>query len=131
MIDQVGLDMVENIEERYIKERGLPRDHIDWLHTNYVMSGKLGGKSPDKGDLYPVPKPGSKTKILLLDVGLAKPIGVNDSLSDILHKGQILSVDAETAKATEILGHGYCPDGIGECCTVLVPNTRAHTNPRL
>ena len=38
MMDNVGLDTVEHIEEHYIKERGLSRWHLDWLHENYIVS---------------------------------------------------------------------------------------------
>ena len=36
-MDNVGLDTVENIEEHYIKERGIERSHLDWLHKNYIV----------------------------------------------------------------------------------------------
>ena len=118
-MDQVGLDTVENIEEHYVKERGISRSHLDWLHDHYITPGKLGNKTEGKGGLYLVPKPGSQTKILLLNIGLAEPFAANDSLNDMMHRGQILSVDVDTGKATEILGHAYCPDGIGERCLTM------------
>ncbi len=37
MMDNVGLDTVEHIEEHYIKERHLDRWHLDWLHQNYIV----------------------------------------------------------------------------------------------
>jgi 3-hydroxyacyl-CoA dehydrogenase len=52
MMDQVGLDTVENIEEHYVKERGISRSHLDWLHSNYISAGKLGKKTPGQGGLY-------------------------------------------------------------------------------
>lgn len=59
MMDSVGLDTVEFIEEHYVKERGLPTEHtIDWLKKNYIDQGKLGAKS-GKGGLY---APGHTTK---------------------------------------------------------------------
>lgn len=68
MMDQVGLDTVQNIEEHYIKERNLGRSHADWLHKNYIEQGKLGNKS-DKGGLYDVPAPGEQTKLFFLNLG--------------------------------------------------------------
>lgn len=41
MMDQVGLDTVENIENHYIKERGLARSHVDWLHKNYIVRTRV------------------------------------------------------------------------------------------
>lgn len=114
-MDEVGLDVVENIEEHYVKERGLTRTHLDWLQEQYITPGQLGNNTPSKGGLYPAPKPGTQTKILLLNLGLTEPAGAKDSLSNVLHRGQILSVDVETTMASEIIGHGCCPDGIGEC----------------
>lgn len=59
MMDAVGLDTVEFIEEHYVKERGLPTQHtVDFLKNNYIELGKLGAKS-GKGGLYP---PGHTTK---------------------------------------------------------------------
>lgn len=53
MMDLVGLDTVQHIEEHYIKERNLPTGHLDWLKDNFISSGKLGVKS-DEGGLYPL-----------------------------------------------------------------------------
>lgn len=53
MMDAVGLDTVEFIEEHYIKERGLcGKDTVGFLRKNYLQQGKLGAKS-GKGGLYP------------------------------------------------------------------------------
>jgi len=53
MMDAVGLDTVEFIEEHYVKERGLPtKNTVDFLKKNYISQGKLGAKS-GKGGLYP------------------------------------------------------------------------------
>jgi 3-hydroxyacyl-CoA dehydrogenase len=53
MMDAVGLDTVEFIEEHYIKERGLSgKNTVDFLKRNYIDQGKLGAKS-GKGGLYP------------------------------------------------------------------------------
>ena len=59
MMDAVGLDTVEFIEEHYIKERGLSGEKtVEFLKKNYISQGKLGAKS-GKGGLYP---PGHTTK---------------------------------------------------------------------
>jgi 3-hydroxyacyl-CoA dehydrogenase len=59
MMDAVGLDTVEFIEEHYIKERGLSGEKtVEFLKKNYICQGKLGAKS-GKGGLYP---PGHTTK---------------------------------------------------------------------
>lgn len=59
MMDSVGLDTVEFIEQHYIKERGFSGEKtVDFLRKNYISQGKLGAKS-GKGGLYP---PGHTTK---------------------------------------------------------------------
>ncbi len=59
MMDMVGLDTVESIEEHYIKERGLSGEKTtEFLRKNYISQGKLGAKS-GKGGLFP---PGQMTK---------------------------------------------------------------------
>ena len=112
-MDKVGLDTVEHIEEHYIEERGIKRSHLDWLHDNYIVPGKLGNKS-DKGGLYEVPRPGSQAVLLVLNFGLAETTSGKESMLEIMHRGQILryNVDARV-KPTEILGKGYMFDGIG------------------
>ncbi|KAH0347569.1 putative 3-hydroxyacyl-CoA dehydrogenase, partial [Aureobasidium melanogenum] len=56
LMDEVGLDTVQAIEQHYIKERGLSKESkektVDFLEDNYIKPGKLGDKS-DKGGLYP------------------------------------------------------------------------------
>jgi 3-hydroxyacyl-CoA dehydrogenase len=53
MMDAVGLDTVEFIEEHYVKERGLSTEKtVDFLKKNFIEQGKLGAKS-GKGGLYP------------------------------------------------------------------------------
>lgn len=113
MMDQVGLDTVENIEEHYVKERHIPRSHLDWLHENYIVPGRLGLKS-NKGGFYDPPKPGAQTVIYVLNIGMAERLDGSESMSEIMHRGQILSLNATAGgKPTEILGRGYLPDGIG------------------
>jgi 3-hydroxyacyl-CoA dehydrogenase len=59
MMEGVGLDTVELIEEHYIEERGLSGEKTtEFLKKNYISQGKLGAKS-GKGGLYP---PGHTTK---------------------------------------------------------------------
>lgn len=53
IMDAVGLDTVEFIEEHYIKERGLSGENTtEYLKKNYIDQGKLGAKI-GKGGLYP------------------------------------------------------------------------------
>lgn len=112
MMDQVGLDTVQHIEEHYIKDRKLPTDHLDWLERNYIDQNKLGRKS-DHGGLYPPPQAGASTRILLLNVGLAEPLA-GKSVQDIQHSGQLLAINASEpgARATQLVGDLHVPDGI-------------------
>ena len=112
MMDSVGLDTVEHIEQHYIDDRKLPTYHLDWLKENYISSGKLGNKS-DKGGLYPRKSPGEQTKILLLNVGLAEPLR-GKSQEDIMNAGQVLSFNVEdrNARPIELVGKLALPDGI-------------------
>jgi DNA-binding beta-propeller fold protein YncE len=112
LMDSVGLDTIEHIEEHYIKERNLPTQHLDWLKENYISAGKLGLKTGNKGGLYPTPEPGSLTKILLLNLGLAEPLNGKD-MQQIMHSGQILALTAEVpSRPVELVGNLYNPDGI-------------------
>lgn len=112
MMDQVGLDTVQHIEEHYIKDRKLPTTHLDWLEQNYIDQKKLGKKS-DKGGLYPAPAAGESTRILLLNVGLAEPLA-GKSIQDIQHSGQLLALNASEpgARVTQLVGDLNAPDGI-------------------
>lgn len=84
MMDNVGLDTVSHIEEHYVKERSLPREHLDWLNKNFVDAGKLGKKTSGKGGLYPVPEPGSQTKLIFLNLGVAEPLDDKMSLDEVM-----------------------------------------------
>ena len=111
---------MESIEEHYIKERGIPRGHLDWLHKKYIEPGKTGKKS-GKGGLYPFPRPGSQTKLFFLDIGMGAPIPVDMAPEEIMHRGQILSLNVdEGGKPMEILSHDYMPDGIGKRCRIAL-----------
>lgn len=112
-MDAVGLDTVEHIEEHYIKDRSLPDAHLKWLQENYISQGKLGLKS-DKGGLYPPPAPGSRTRILLLNLGLAERFSESGAPPDFTHIGQVLSYTAENrdSKPIAMLNKLPCPDGI-------------------
>ncbi|KAK9261041.1 hypothetical protein V1519DRAFT_446735 [Lipomyces tetrasporus] len=113
MMDSVGLDTVEHIEEHYIKERQLPDYHLNWLRDNYISIGKLGLKSAEKGGLYPPPVPGTQTKLLLLNIGLAEPL-VNRNMDQIMHSGQVLAYTVENkgSRPVELVGKLPNPDGI-------------------
>jgi len=114
--DGVGLDTVEHIEQHYIDERGLPPTTLNWLQKNYIEPGKLGLKSGDKGGLYAPPPPGSRTKILFLNLGLGEPLA-NKSLAEIMTGGEILSITAEdrASKPVALVRNQAMPDGIDAC----------------
>lgn len=112
MMDNVGLDTVGHIEEHYVQERGLDRKPLDWLEENFIKPGKLGNKS-GKGGLYPLPSTGTRTKIVLLNIGTAERYDSAASLAQISHRGQVLSLDPDSgAKANVLLGHENMPDGV-------------------
>nr|POE94219.1 3-hydroxyacyl-coa dehydrogenase-like protein lam1 [Quercus suber] len=107
MMDQVGLDTVAHIEEHYIKERKLPREHVDWLDDHYVKPGKLGNKS-NKGGLYDKPKPGSQTVLYFLNLGVAEKLDNKLSMEQITHRGQVLSLNvSEGGPPVELVGKEY------------------------
>lgn len=112
MMDQVGLDTVEHIEEHYIEERKLPKYHLDWLRENYISKKKLGQKS-DTGGLYPPLGPGAGIRVLLLNIGLAEPLQ-GKTAYDIRHSGQLLALDINQpgARAVQLAGKLPAPDGI-------------------
>lgn len=112
MMDNIGLDTVAFIEEHYVKERGLAREHLDWLEKNYTDAGKLGNKSAE-GGLYPVPKAGSRTKIVLLNIGMAERFDSVETLTGLTHRGQVMLLDPDSGnKATELIGGESMPDGV-------------------
>jgi DNA-binding ferritin-like protein (Dps family) len=114
-LDGVGLDTVEHIEQHYVDERGLPTSSLAWLQENFIKSGKLGLKS-DKGGLYAPPAPGSRTKILFLNIGLGEPLG-GKSIDEIMNAGEILSITAEdrASKPVALVRNLPMPDGIDVC----------------
>lgn len=114
-VDGVGLDTVEHIEQHYVDERGLPTNTLSWLKENYIKPGKLGLKS-DKGGFYAPPAPGSRTKILFLNIGLGEPLG-GKSMKEILNAGEILSITAEdrASKPVALIRDLPMPDGIDTC----------------
>ncbi|KAI1748292.1 3-hydroxyacyl-CoA dehydrogenase [Xylaria castorea] len=113
LMDYVGLDTVEHIEEHYIKERNLPVYHLEWLQKNFIEKGKLGNKSSAQGGLYGPPAPGTQTKILLLNVGLAEPLK-GKTLEEVLRSGEVLSLTAEdkNARPARLIGKLSSPDGV-------------------
>ncbi|KAK4556857.1 hypothetical protein LTR86_005837 [Recurvomyces mirabilis] len=114
MMDQVGLDIVEFIEQHYINERGLPSDHLDFIHKEYIQPGKLRNKTPTKGGWYP-PSEGSRLRTLFLDSGLAEPLSEN-TLPKIMKSGRILKLPSELAQhPIELLGGQALPDGLDYC----------------
>ncbi|RGP78635.1 hypothetical protein FLONG3_3257 [Fusarium longipes] len=115
MMDSVGLDTVEHIEENYVEKRGLPRTTLNWLHENYVAAGKLGNKS-EKGGLYPMPSPGHKTKLLVLNFYQGSSPG-ELTAETYLSSGQILefSVENKNARPIALVSGQTVPDGIDVC----------------
>ncbi|KIL90178.1 hypothetical protein FAVG1_06917 [Fusarium avenaceum] len=108
----VGLDTVEHIEENYVEKRDLPKNVLEWLHENYVATGKLGNKS-DKGGLYPVPPPGQKTKLLVLNFYQGTSPG-ELTTETYLSSGQILefSLENKNVRPNALVSGQTVPDGI-------------------
>ncbi|KAF4544364.1 3-hydroxyacyl-dehydrogenase [Lasiodiplodia theobromae] len=125
MMDHVGLDTVAFIEQHYIKERGLPTSHLEYLQQHYVSKGKLGRKSA-QGGFYPTPTttngtttspaaaaaPSPHPTITVLDIGLSAPLAGATTAADVSYRGRILSLTPNTATATPLLTSLNLPDGI-------------------
>lgn len=101
----VGLDTVAFIEQHYIKERGLPSDHIKYLEDQYLHDGKLGAKSP-KGGLHTPP-----SKVVILDIGLAQPLEGKTQL-DIVNSGRVLELSGDGKTVRTLIDKQHGPDGI-------------------
>ncbi|KAH6665568.1 3-hydroxyacyl-CoA dehydrogenase-like protein [Halenospora varia] len=118
MMDGVGLDTVQFIEQHYIKERGLSgQNTVDWLQKEFISQGKLGAKSA-KGGLYPA---GYTTKtagedqyhhhnlhaptLYMLDIGL-------NTLEDTVHAGRVLVGSPDGKKLRALVNHQSLPDGL-------------------
>lgn len=114
-----GLDTIAFIEEHYIKERNLPRNHLDHLRQNYFAKGKLGNKSPS-GGFYPPPTPSPNPstaqpphRLLALDLGLF-------SQTSFRNAGALLSLalpvsPSPTPTIHTLLSNLPAPDGIAIC----------------
>ena len=119
MMDAVGLDTVEFIENNYIKERQLGTKTVDFLHKNYIEKGLLGAKS-GKGGFYPA---GATTKskdeesshhdnlhaptLYFLDIGLA-----TTDLSNVMHAGKILCGGFDGRPMRTLVDKQSLPDGL-------------------
>ncbi|KAH7346360.1 putative Low-density lipoprotein receptor-related protein 4 [Rhexocercosporidium sp. MPI-PUGE-AT-0058] len=118
MMDAVGLDTVEFIEEHYIKERELSGEKTtDFLKKNYITHGKLGARS-GKGGLYPT---GATTKakgeekthhdnlnapsLYVLDIGLS-------ALENMIHNGKILVGSPDGRNFRTLVSGQALPDGL-------------------
>lgn len=112
MMDSVGLDTVEHIEEHYVKERGLPHTSVDWLHENYVSKGKLGVKC-DKGGLFAPARPGNSVKLIFLNVGLGEPLA-GKKIAQYMKGGEVLqlSLGDPNARPIALASQQALPDGI-------------------
>ncbi|EMC91550.1 hypothetical protein BAUCODRAFT_38663 [Baudoinia panamericana UAMH 10762] len=115
MMDSVGLDTVEHIEQHYVDERGLSPKPLQWLQNNFIKQGKLGQKS-DEGGLYPPPTPGKRTKLIFLNTGLSEPLG-DKPMAQIMKRGQILQMIAEdrASRPIALVENQALPDGIDVC----------------
>ncbi|GLB06634.1 hypothetical protein AtubIFM57258_001945 [Aspergillus tubingensis] len=123
LMDAVGLDTVADIEENYVRERGMDgRSTVDWVREKYVSVGRVGKKADEGlGGLYPPPDltedvkgkkvVGEAPLLYLLDVGL----GANTSdIEKVSTAGRILKFQPGTtgmAPVTIISGQSL-PDGI-------------------
>ncbi|KAL2069532.1 hypothetical protein VTL71DRAFT_14211 [Oculimacula yallundae] len=118
MMDAVGLDTVEFIEDHYIKERGLSGEKTtEFLKKNYISQGKLGAKG-GKGGLYP---PGATTKtkgedktdhdnlnapsLYVLDIGLS-------TLEDTIHSGKVMVGSPDGRDFRTLVSGQTLPDGL-------------------
>lgn len=118
MMDAVGLDTVSFIEQHYAKERGLPtKNTVDFLQSNYIDKGALGGKS-GKGGLYPA---GHTTKSSGEESGhhdnLHSPtlyyldLGMN-SKEEVMHAGKIVAQSASGTETKTLVSDLTLPDGL-------------------
>jgi DNA-binding beta-propeller fold protein YncE len=115
IVDSVGLDTVEHIEQHYVKDRNLPASTLSWLHDNYIKTGKLGNKS-DKGGLYPPPTAGNRTKLIVLNINPGTYPG-EIPMNKLLSSGQILeiSIDEKMSIPNTLATEQKLPDGIDIC----------------
>ncbi|KAK3633066.1 hypothetical protein LTR56_015980 [Elasticomyces elasticus] len=116
LMDKVGLDTVEHIEQHYVQDRKLPSTTLEWLRNNFIEPGKLGDKS-NKGGLYPAPAPGTRTKILVLNWYQGTYPG-EITLPQHLNKGEVLEISADARMAGRpiaLLSGQNMPDGIDAC----------------
>ncbi|RMZ78005.1 hypothetical protein DV737_g4122, partial [Chaetothyriales sp. CBS 132003] len=111
LMDGVGLDTVAHIEEHYVKDRHLPSDNLEWLKSNYITPGKIGFKG-GKGGLYPAMKEGTRTRLILLNIGMGEPIR-GKTADQIMHSGQVLAYNPDIpSKPVELVGKLNNPDGV-------------------
>ncbi|KAH8654946.1 3-hydroxyacyl-CoA dehydrogenase-like protein [Tricladium varicosporioides] len=117
MMDGVGLDTVQFIEQHYVMERGLSGEKtVNYLQKEFISQGKLGAKSA-KGGLYPA---GYTTRtagdqhhhhnlhaptLYILDIGL-------NTLEDTVHAGRLLVGSADGKKLRTLVNHQSLPDGL-------------------
>ncbi|KAK4888033.1 hypothetical protein LTR27_013022 [Elasticomyces elasticus] len=116
LMDKVGLDTVEHIEQHYVQDRKLPSTTLEWLRNNFIELGKLGDKS-NKGGLYPAPAPGTRTKILVLNWYQGTYPG-EITLPQHLNKGEVLEISADAKMAGRpiaLVSSQNMPDGIDAC----------------
>ncbi|PHH87862.1 hypothetical protein CDD83_8303 [Cordyceps sp. RAO-2017] len=105
MMDAVGLETVALIEQHYIKERGLPAAHVDFLRS-YIDAGRLGAKSV-KGGLHP-------TGTTIKAKGEARCWHDNVHAPEKpLSSGRILVGSANGRPLRELVTGLVTPDGIG------------------
>ncbi|THW46325.1 putative 3-hydroxyacyl-CoA dehydrogenase [Aureobasidium pullulans] len=114
IMDQVGLDTVQFIEQHYVDERGLPKDKtVDFLEENYIKPGRLGDKC-QKGGLYPPSAPDT-SKIVLCELGVSKSLKGKRSTKEVLSNGRLFQVSKDGSKPSTLLEKAGLPDGIEYC----------------
>ncbi|THX79170.1 putative 3-hydroxyacyl-CoA dehydrogenase [Aureobasidium pullulans] len=114
IMDQVGLDTVQFIEQHYVDERGLPKDKtVDFLEENYIKPGRLGDKC-QKGGLYPSSAPDT-SKIVLCELGVSKSLKGKGSTKEVLSNGRLFQVSKDGSKPSTLLEKAGLPDGIEYC----------------
>ncbi|KAH7018642.1 hypothetical protein B0J12DRAFT_733457 [Macrophomina phaseolina] len=116
-MDDVGLDTVAFIEEHYIRERGLPSSHLEYLKRNYVSQGKLGVKC-SKGGFYQhahdttAASKSDRPGILVLDLGLSQPLNGVKNYAEISTRGRVLEISPDGKTVKTLVSGQRLPDGV-------------------
>ncbi|PWY77001.1 hypothetical protein BO70DRAFT_380825 [Aspergillus heteromorphus CBS 117.55] len=107
-MDHIGLDTVALVEDNYAKERGLDGSMtVEWLRDEFIIKGRLGGKSK-LGGLYPPEPEGSAAQLYVLDAGF----GANTALERAFCSGRILTLSLNSGGMSTLVSGLPLPDGI-------------------